>query len=173
MHSGVLVCLEHNSGSRKAWEQAEKELGGGIKSFSLSRQCGSLNASSRQPVEQRLGLFQVERVKAFCEPALDRSEKIAGLIPLALIAKKSRHAHRGAQFPGLRLLRPRNREHAVEIRVRFLCDPAWATSARFPRTARWGLSSRQGYKGRTHLVSPAMAAAAAVAGHFVDVREWS
>ena len=28
------------------------------------------------------------------------------------------------------------------------------------------------YKGRTHLVSPAMAAAAAVAGHFVDIREW-
>jgi hypothetical protein len=27
-------------------------------------------------------------------------------------------------------------------------------------------------KGRTHLVSPAMAAAAAIAGHFVDVREW-
>ena len=31
---------------------------------------------------------------------------------------------------------------------------------------------RQGYKGRTHLVSPAMAAAAAIAGHFVDVRDW-
>ena len=31
---------------------------------------------------------------------------------------------------------------------------------------------RQGRGGRTHLVSPAMAAAAAVAGHFVDVREW-
>src|ERR1700759_2560482 len=31
---------------------------------------------------------------------------------------------------------------------------------------------RQGYKGRTHLVSPAMAAAAAIAGHFVDIREW-
>src|SRR5437667_43675 len=29
-----------------------------------------------------------------------------------------------------------------------------------------------GLKGRTHLVSPAMAAAAAIAGHFVDVREW-
>jgi homoaconitase/3-isopropylmalate dehydratase large subunit len=31
---------------------------------------------------------------------------------------------------------------------------------------------RQGYRGRTHLVSPAMAAAAAIAGKFVDVREW-
>ena len=31
---------------------------------------------------------------------------------------------------------------------------------------------RQGFRGRTHLVSPLMAAAAAIAGHFVDVREW-
>jgi len=31
---------------------------------------------------------------------------------------------------------------------------------------------RQGKGGRTHLVSPQMAAAAAVAGHFVDIREW-
>ena len=31
---------------------------------------------------------------------------------------------------------------------------------------------RQGFKGRTHLVSPAMAAAAAIAGHFVDIRKW-
>ena len=32
---------------------------------------------------------------------------------------------------------------------------------------------RQGRGGRTHLVSPQMAAAAAIAGHFVDIREWS
>jgi 3-isopropylmalate/(R)-2-methylmalate dehydratase large subunit len=31
---------------------------------------------------------------------------------------------------------------------------------------------RQGKGGRTHLVSPQMAAAAAIAGHFVDIREW-
>ncbi len=34
------------------------------------------------------------------------------------------------------------------------------------------LHRREGHKGRTHLVSPAMAAAAAIAGHFVDIREW-
>ncbi len=39
-------------------------------------------------------------------------------------------------------------------------------------TSNRNFEGRQGYKGRTHLVSPAMAAAAAVAGHFVDVREW-
>ena len=40
-------------------------------------------------------------------------------------------------------------------------------------TSNRNFEGRQGYGGRTHLVSPAMAAAAAVAGHFVDVREIS
>jgi 3-isopropylmalate/(R)-2-methylmalate dehydratase large subunit len=39
-------------------------------------------------------------------------------------------------------------------------------------TSNRNFEGRQGYKGRTHLVSPAMAAAAAIAGHYVDVREW-
>ena len=39
-------------------------------------------------------------------------------------------------------------------------------------TSNRNFEGRQGHKGRTHLVSPAMAAAAAVAGHFVDIREW-
>jgi len=39
-------------------------------------------------------------------------------------------------------------------------------------TSNRNFEGRQGDGGRTHLVSPAMAAAAAVAGHFVDVRGW-
>ena len=39
-------------------------------------------------------------------------------------------------------------------------------------TSNRNFEGRQGTGGRTHLVSPAMAAAAAVAGHFVDVRSW-
>lgn len=39
-------------------------------------------------------------------------------------------------------------------------------------TSNRNFEGRQGFGGRTHLVSPAMAAAAAVAGHFVDVRDW-
>jgi 3-isopropylmalate/(R)-2-methylmalate dehydratase large subunit len=39
-------------------------------------------------------------------------------------------------------------------------------------TSNRNFEGRQGFKGRTHLVSPAMAAAAAIAGHFVDVRQW-
>ena len=40
-------------------------------------------------------------------------------------------------------------------------------------TSNRNFEGRQGFKGRTHLVSPAMAAAAAIAGRFVDIREWS
>jgi 3-isopropylmalate/(R)-2-methylmalate dehydratase large subunit len=39
-------------------------------------------------------------------------------------------------------------------------------------TSNRNFEGRQGRGGRTHLVSPAMAAAAAVVGHFVDVRDW-
>jgi 3-isopropylmalate/(R)-2-methylmalate dehydratase large subunit len=39
-------------------------------------------------------------------------------------------------------------------------------------TSNRNFEGRQGHKARTHLVSPAMAAAAAIAGRFVDVRQW-
>ena len=48
-----------------------------------------------------------------------------------------------------------------------------APGERCASTSNRNFEGRQGYKGRTHLVSPPMAAAAAIAGHFVDVREWS
>ena len=40
-------------------------------------------------------------------------------------------------------------------------------------TSNRNFEGRQGYKGRTHLVSPIMAAAAALEGHFVDVRTYA
>jgi 3-isopropylmalate/(R)-2-methylmalate dehydratase large subunit len=47
-----------------------------------------------------------------------------------------------------------------------------APGERCASTSNRNFEGRQGYKGRTHLVSPAMAAAAAIAGRFVDVRRW-
>jgi 3-isopropylmalate/(R)-2-methylmalate dehydratase large subunit len=40
-------------------------------------------------------------------------------------------------------------------------------------TSNRNFEGRQGPGGRTHLVSPAMAAAAAIEGHFVDIRKWT
>uniref|UniRef100_A0A7C3LU07 3-isopropylmalate dehydratase large subunit n=1 Tax=Leptospirillum ferriphilum TaxID=178606 RepID=A0A7C3LU07_9BACT len=48
-----------------------------------------------------------------------------------------------------------------------------APGERCASTSNRNFEGRQGKGGRTHLVSPTMAAAAAVAGHFVDIRTWS
>jgi 3-isopropylmalate/(R)-2-methylmalate dehydratase large subunit len=47
-----------------------------------------------------------------------------------------------------------------------------APGERCASTSNRNFEGRQGKGGRTHLVSPQMAAAAAIAGRFVDVREW-
>ena len=47
-----------------------------------------------------------------------------------------------------------------------------APGERCASTSNRNFEGRQGLGGRTHLVSPIMAAAAAIEGHFVDVREW-
>ncbi len=48
-----------------------------------------------------------------------------------------------------------------------------AQGERCASTSNRNFEGRQGKGGRTHLVSPKMAAAAAIEGHFVDIREWS
>ena len=51
-------------------------------------------------------------------------------------------------------------------------DDRLAPGERCASTSNRNFEGRQGQGGRTHLVSPAMAAAAGIAGHFVDVRTW-
>jgi 3-isopropylmalate/(R)-2-methylmalate dehydratase large subunit len=48
-----------------------------------------------------------------------------------------------------------------------------APGERCASTSNRNFEGRQGKGGRTHLVSPEMAAATAIAGHFVDIREWN
>jgi 3-isopropylmalate/(R)-2-methylmalate dehydratase large subunit len=47
-----------------------------------------------------------------------------------------------------------------------------APGERCASTSNRNFEGRQGRGGRTHLVSPQMAAAAAVTGHFTDIRTW-
>ena len=82
-----------------------------------------LATGSRQFVEQRLRLFQIGRVEAFGEPAVDRREKVAGFGVAALVAAEPGEARGGAQFPELGLLLLR--------RCSGLCD----TVPRRPRNA--------------------------------------
>jgi 3-isopropylmalate/(R)-2-methylmalate dehydratase large subunit len=51
-------------------------------------------------------------------------------------------------------------------------DDRLGAGERCASTSNRNFEGRQGDGGRTHLVSPAMAAAAAIAGHFVDIRTW-
>ena len=51
-------------------------------------------------------------------------------------------------------------------------DDILPAGERCASTSNRNFEGRQGKGGRTHLVSPMMAAAAAVAGHFVDIRQW-
>jgi 3-isopropylmalate/(R)-2-methylmalate dehydratase large subunit len=48
-----------------------------------------------------------------------------------------------------------------------------APGERVASTSNRNFEGRQGRGGRTHLVSPEMAAAAAIEGHFVDIRDWT
>ncbi len=48
-----------------------------------------------------------------------------------------------------------------------------APGERCASTSNRNFEGRQGKGGRTHLVSPEMAAATAIAGHFVDIRNWN
>ena len=57
------------------------------------------------------------------------------------------------------------------FRHRLMNDDRLEPGERCASTSNRNFEGRQGQGGRTHLVSPAMAAGAAIAGHFVDVRE--
>ena len=58
----------------------------------------------RQLSEKRLGHLQIERVKAFSEPVVDRSQEFPRLLHLALVAPEACEAHGSPEFPGLCLL---------------------------------------------------------------------
>ena len=56
---------------------------------------------------------------------------------------------------------------------RHVNDDVLPSGERSASTSNRNFEGRQGKGGRTHLVSPVMAAAAAIEGHFVDIRKWS
>jgi hypothetical protein len=88
----------------------------------------------RQFVEQCLFLFQIQGIKALSEPATNWSEKLASLIPLALITPEPRNAHCRAKFPGLRLLLTRDRERSFKYASAFAASPCSAhISSAIPR----------------------------------------
>nr|VFK28452.1 MAG: 3-isopropylmalate dehydratase, large subunit [Candidatus Kentron sp. MB] len=103
-----------------------------------------------------------------------RGRRIADNIKLALIVPGSRLVKSQAEQEGLaRIFTEAGfqwREPGCSLCLAMNADRL-EPFERCASTSNRNFEGRQGLGGRTHLVSPAMAAAAAIAGHFVDVRE--
>jgi len=116
---------------------------------------------------------RIEDFRAAAEVA--RGHKVAGNVKLAMVVPGSGLVKKQAEEEGLDVV---FREAGFEWREPG-CSMCLAMNAdrlepgeRCASTSNRNFEGRQGMGGRTHLVSPAMAAAAAIKGHFVDVRDW-
>jgi 3-isopropylmalate/(R)-2-methylmalate dehydratase large subunit len=105
--------------------------------------------------------------------AVVRGRRKADSVKLALVVPGSGLVKRQAEAEGLdRIFRDAGfewREPGCSMCLAMNADRL-EPGERCAATSNRNFEGRQGTGGRTHLVSPAMAAAAAVAGHFVDVR---
>ena len=104
-----------------------------------------------------------------------RGKRVAPSVRLALVVPGSGLVKAQAEKEGLdRVFRDAGfewREPGCSMCLAMNADRL-EPGERCASTSNRNFEGRQGAGGRTHLVSPAMAAAAAIAGHFVDVREW-
>jgi len=102
-------------------------------------------------------------------------KRIAPNVKLALVVPGSGLVKRQAEVEGLdRIFREAGfewREPGCSMCLG-MNDDKLAPGERSASTSNRNFEGRQGAGSRTHLVSPEMAAAAAIAGHFVDVRTW-
>ncbi|PID61552.1 MAG: 3-isopropylmalate dehydratase large subunit [Gammaproteobacteria bacterium] len=108
--------------------------------------------------------------------AVVRDRRVADSIIQALVVPGSGLVKRQAEEEGLdKVFRDAGfewREPGCSMCLAMNADRLEA-GERCASTSNRNFEGRQGLGGRTHLVSPAMAAAAAIAGHFVDVRTFS
>ncbi|MEK7230416.1 MAG: aconitase family protein, partial [Pseudomonadota bacterium] len=108
--------------------------------------------------------------------AVAQGRKVASSIKLAMVVPGSGPVKRQAEQEGLDKIFVAAgfewREPGCSMCLGMNEDQL-APGERCASTSNRNFEGRQGAGGRTHLVSPAMAAAAAIAGHFVDVRKMS
>jgi 3-isopropylmalate/(R)-2-methylmalate dehydratase large subunit len=117
---------------------------------------------------------RIEDLRAAAEVA--KGKKVAGNVKLAMVVPGSGLVKAQAEQEGLDKVFT---EAGFEWREPgcSMClgmnDDQLSPGERCASTSNRNFEGRQGPGGRTHLVSPAMAAAAAIAGHFVDVRTFN
>ncbi|HEX5482853.1 MAG TPA: aconitase family protein, partial [Terriglobia bacterium] len=102
-------------------------------------------------------------------------KKVAATLKQALVVPGSRRVKAQAEQEGLdRIFRDAGfewRDSGCSMCLGMNPD-VLQSGERCASTSNRNFEGRQGKGGRTHLVSPTMAAAAAIAGHFVDIRQW-
>jgi 3-isopropylmalate/(R)-2-methylmalate dehydratase large subunit len=154
------------------------------------------DAKKRDAAQRALDYMGLSGGERITDIAIDRvfigsctNSRIEDLREVARVVK-GRTVHAGVQamiVPGSGLVKEQAEAeglHTIFIRAGFdwrepgcsMCiamnPDKLAPGERCASTSNRNFEGRQGYKSRTHLVSPAMAAAAAIAGRFVDVRSW-
>ncbi|KAF7600537.1 MAG: 3-isopropylmalate dehydratase large subunit [Candidatus Dactylopiibacterium carminicum] len=106
--------------------------------------------------------------------AVAKGKKVASNVKLALVVPGSGIVKRQAEAEGLDKIFIEAgfewREPGCSMCLAMNADRL-SPGERCASTSNRNFEGRQGPGGRTHLVSPAMAAAAAIAGHFVDIRQ--
>ena len=116
---------------------------------------------------------RIEDLRAAAE--IINGRKVAGNVKLAIVVPGSGLVKEQAQNEGLdKLFIDAGfewREPGCSMCLG-MNDDRLSPGERCASTSNRNFEGRQGQNGRTHLVSPQMAAAAAIEGHFVDIREW-
>lgn len=116
---------------------------------------------------------RIEDLRAAAAVIKDR--KVAKSIKLAMVVPGSGQVKAQAEAEGLdKIFRAAGfewREPGCSMCLAMNADRL-EPGERCASTSNRNFEGRQGFGGRTHLVSPAMAAAAAIAGHFVDMRHF-
>ncbi|GEN22416.1 3-isopropylmalate dehydratase large subunit [Halomonas cupida] len=147
---------------------------------SISRALEYMGLSPRQKITDIrldkvfIGSCTNSRIEDLREAAkVAQGRKVASSIQLAMVVPGSGLVKRQAEQEGLdRIFIDAGfewREPGCSMCLAMNADKLGA-GEHCASTSNRNFEGRQGYGGRTHLVSPAMAAAAAIAGHFVDVR---
>jgi 3-isopropylmalate/(R)-2-methylmalate dehydratase large subunit len=115
---------------------------------------------------------RIEDLRAAAE--IVKGQKVAGTIKIAMVVPGSGEVKNKAESEGLDKIFMEAgfewREPGCSMCLAMNADRL-ESGERCASTSNRNFEGRQGQGGRTHLVSPIMAAAAAVNGHFVDVRE--
>jgi len=108
--------------------------------------------------------------------AIVKGKKVAANVKLAMVVPGSGLVKQQAEAEGLDAIFTAAgfewREPGCSMCLAMNADRL-EPGERCASTSNRNFEGRQGMGGRTHLVSPVMAAAAGIAGHFVDVRDWS